>query len=76
MRVDFLSGIRGIHAATKGASLPAPLEPPLAFLCSGVPGGAHAPGLWFKVALTYLCHSCCRQRLAAALSSHHKENCL
>ena len=50
MRVDILSGTRGIHAATKGASLPAPLEPPLAFLCSACSAGLALAALWAVLA--------------------------
>jgi hypothetical protein len=34
MRAGVLPRFRGLPAATKGGSLPPPLEPPLAFLCS------------------------------------------
>jgi DNA replication protein DnaC len=69
MRVDILSGTRGLPAATKRASLPAPLEPPLAFLCSGgfVGLALIAPGS--VLSMTYLCHTCRRQWLAAVNSS-------
>jgi hypothetical protein len=76
MSVDFLSGTRGIHAATKGASLPAPLGPPLAFLCSGGQAGCALPACGSRLLLTPLCQLCCRQRLAVAVSSHYQETCL